>query len=50
VHNADATVDTECHSNLLIEHIKIKAILLIAELGDTDDVFIFTNWEAQDIP
>jgi hypothetical protein len=50
VHDADTTVNTECHGNLLIKHIKVQAILLIAELGYTNDVFIFTNWEAQNVP
>jgi hypothetical protein len=50
VHDANATVNTERHGNLLIKHIKIKAILLIAELGYTNDVFIFPDWEAQDVP
>lgn len=50
VHDADATVNTKCHGNLLIKHIKIKAILLIAELCYANYVFILPNWEAQDVP
>lgn len=50
VHNADATVNAKCHGNLLIKHVKIRAVLLIAELRYTDYVFILPNWEAQDVP
>jgi hypothetical protein len=50
VHDANATVNTKCHGNLLIKHIKIKAVLLIAELCYANYVFILPNWEAQDVP
>jgi hypothetical protein len=50
MHDTDATVNAECHGNLLIKHIKIKAILLIAELCYANYVFILPNWEAQDVP
>jgi len=50
VHDADATVNTKCHGNLLIKRIKIKAVLLIAELCHANYVFILPNWEAQDVP
>jgi hypothetical protein len=50
VHDADATVNAECHGNLLIKYIKIRSILLIAELCYANYVFIFPNWEAQNVP
>ena len=50
VHDADATVNTKCHGNLLIKHIKIKAVLLVAELCYANYVVILPNWEAKDVP